>query len=142
MRGELRADINVTPLIDVCLVLLIVFMLVTPLLTVPVELPEGTLLSPFSPEAPRAKITIAAGPPARVTVDEDPQSLSEPALETLLAALYAQGPNREIVIRADRRLPYAEVKRVFRAVQAAGFRSVGLAARGREAGRSPGSGER
>jgi biopolymer transport protein ExbD len=128
MRTDLRAEINVTPLVDVCLVLLIIFMLVTPLLTPPVELPATPEPEAFAAEAPRTKITVAAGPPVRVTVDDDRTPLSDPALEALLAALHAQGPGREIVLRADRRLPYGEVKRVLKAIQGAGFKNVGLAA--------------
>jgi biopolymer transport protein TolR len=128
MHTNLRAEINMTPLVDVCLVLLIIFMLVTPMLAPPVELPKTDSPEPFDAQAPRSKITIAAGRPARVTVDDDPSPLSDPALEALLAALHAGGPSREIVLRADRSLPYAEVKRVLRLVQSAGFRDVGLAA--------------
>jgi biopolymer transport protein ExbD len=128
MRTNLRAEINVTPLVDVCLVLLIIFMLVTPLLAPPVELPVASSPSPFDAEASRSKITVAAGSPVRVTMDDDPTPLSEPALQILLAALHGEGPNRQIVLRADRSLPYAEIKRVLRAVQAAGFKDVGLAA--------------
>jgi len=104
MRTNLRAEINVTPLVDVCLVLLIIFMLVTPLLTAPVELPAAADPQAFAAETPRTKITLAAGPPVRVTVDDDRTPLSDPALETLLAALHAQGAGRAIVLRADPRL--------------------------------------
>jgi biopolymer transport protein TolR len=128
MRSEIRAEINVTPLVDVCLVLLIIFMLVTPLLAPPVELPKADSPQAFDAQAPRSRITIAPGRPVRVTVDDDPSPLSDSALETLLGALHAGGPRREIVVRADRTLPYAEVKRVLRIVQSAGFGDVGLAA--------------
>ena len=128
MRTNLRAEINVTPLVDVCLVLLIIFMLVTPLLTTPVELPAAADPQAFAAETPRTKITLAAGPPVRVTVDDDRTPLSDPALETLLAALHAQGAGRQIVLRADRRLRYGDVKRVLKVIQGAGFRDVGLAA--------------
>jgi len=128
MRTQLRAEINMTPLVDVCLVLLIIFMLVTPLLAPPVELPVAASPSPFDAEAPRSKITIAAGSPVRVTMDDDPTPLSEQALQILLGALHGEGPGRQIVLRADRSLRYAEIKRVLREIQAAGFKDVGLAA--------------
>ena len=60
--------------------------------------------------------------------DDDPNPMGEAALETLLRAIHAQDPRREISLRADRRLAYGEVKRVLRFVQAAGFPAVGLVA--------------
>ncbi|MEX0880878.1 MAG: biopolymer transporter ExbD [Thermoanaerobaculia bacterium] len=61
-------------------------------------------------------------------MDDDPGPLSPAALEELLRALRAENLRREIVLRADRRLPYGEVKRALRTIQAAGLPSVGLVA--------------
>jgi biopolymer transport protein ExbD len=127
MRHALRAEINVTPLVDVCLVLLIIFMVVTPLLN-QVELPQAPEPSAWPAEPARTRITLAVGPPVAISVDDDPGPLSEPAFEELLRALHAQRPTREVLVRADRRLSYGEVKKVLRIVQAAGFASVGLVA--------------
>ncbi|MFY9550403.1 MAG: biopolymer transporter ExbD [Thermoanaerobaculia bacterium] len=127
MRHALRAEINVTPLVDVCLVLLIIFMVVTPLLN-GVKLPEAPQPEAWPAEPARTRITLVFGPPVAISIDDDPSPLSEPAFEELLKALHAQRPGRQILLRADRRLSYGEVKRVMRAVQAAGFPAIGLVA--------------
>ena len=128
MRYALRADINVTPLVDVCMVLLIIFMVVTPMANGEVELPKATQPEAWPAEPTRSKITLEFGDPPRISLDNDPGPLSVPALEELLRAIRAGYPRREIVLRADRRLPYAEVKRVIQTVQDAGFPAVGLVA--------------
>jgi len=127
MRHALRAEINVTPLVDVCLVLLIIFMVVTPLLN-QVELPQAPEPAAWPVEPARTRITLAVGPPVAISVDDDPGPLSEAAFEELMRALHAQQPARQILLRADRRLAYGEVKRILRIVQAVGFASVGLVA--------------
>ena len=127
MRHALRAEINVTPLVDVCLVLLIIFMVVTPLLN-QVELPQAPEPLAWPAETARTRITLAVGPPVAISVDDDPGPLSEPALEMLMRALHERQPTRQILLRADRRLSYGDVKKVLRIVQAAGFASVGLVA--------------
>jgi biopolymer transport protein ExbD len=127
-----RPEINVTPLVDVCLVILIIFMVVTPLLRPATDPPETPAPEPLGSEPPRARVTIALGPPVSVTVDEDRTPLGGDALLVLLKALHASAPRREIALEADRRLPYREVRRVVAAIQEAGFPGVGLVARKRE----------
>ena len=63
-----------------------------------------------------------------VRVDDVPNPLDDSALGILLGALHRTDPRREIVLRADPRLPYAEVKRILKAIQAAKFPAVGLVA--------------
>src|SRR5262245_23542124 len=127
MRHTLRAEINVTPLVDVCLVLLIIFMVVTPLLN-QVELPQAPEPAAWPAGPARTRITLALGPPVTISVDDDPGPLSEAALEELMRALHALQPERQVLVRADKRLAYGEVKRILRIVQAVGFASVGLVA--------------
>lgn len=129
MRRSVSPEINVTPLVDVCLVLLIIFMLVTPLLTPSVELPEAPAPEGWSSTRPPSRIAIAFGPPVTVTVDDDRSPLDRAALLVLLKALHENDPRREIAVWADRRLPYREVRRVIGDVQEAGFSGVGLVAR-------------
>ena len=127
---SIRADIHVTPLVDVGMVLLVIFMLhgATPLANHEVELPGATAPEPWPVPPARARITVEFGDPPRIFLDDDPGPLSVPALEALLRAIHAGHPWREIVVRADRRLPYSEVKRVIRMVREAGFPAVGLVA--------------
>jgi biopolymer transport protein TolR len=129
MKSQIRAEINVTPLVDVCLVLLIIFMVVTPLIEAShVELPEAPSPGPWPAEPSRSRVTLGFGPPIAISVDDDPGPLSEAAFEALLRAIRARNTRHEIVLRADRRLPYGEVKRALRTIQAAGFPAVGLVA--------------
>jgi biopolymer transport protein TolR len=127
MRNAVRAEINVTPLVDVCLVLLIIFMVVTPLFNA-VQLPEAPEPEPSGTEPARAKVILSYGPPVAVRIDDDPNPLDDAGLAILLGALHRTDPRREIALRADRRLPYAEVKRILRAIQEARFPAVGLVA--------------
>ena len=128
MTGHVRAEINVTPLVDVCLVLLIIFMVVTPLIDSQVELPEAPAPVPWAPEPARSRVILSYGPPLAVRVDDDPHPLDDAGLAVLLAAIHREDPRREIALRADRRLPYAQVKRVLRSIQEVGFPAVGLVA--------------
>ena len=128
MRHSVAADINVTPLVDVCLVLLIIFMVVTPLANVEVKLPVATRPEAWPAEPARSRITLEFGDPPRISLDNDPGPLSIAALDSLLRAIRKGHPGREIVLRADRRLSYSEVKKVLESVQSAGFPAVGLVA--------------
>jgi biopolymer transport protein TolR len=128
MLRAVQADINVTPLVDVCLVLLIIFMVVTPLVNGEVELPVATTPDAWPVEPVRSRITLEYGDPPKIAIDDDAGPLSLEALDSVLRALRAGHPNREIVLRADRRLPYSEVKKVLQSVREAGFPAVGLVA--------------
>ena len=110
-----------------CLVLLIIFMVVTPLFNA-VRLPEAPEPELWGTEPARSKIILSYGPPVTVRVDDDPSPFDDAALATLLGALHRTDPRREIVLRADRRLPYGEIRRVLRAIQDARFPAVGLVA--------------
>jgi biopolymer transport protein ExbD len=124
----IRADIHVTPLVDVCMVLLILFTVITPLANREVDLPRAARPEAWPVPPVRSRITVEYGDPPRIFLDDDPSPLSQPALEALLRAIHAGHPRRQIVLRADRRLRYSDVKRVIRTVREAGFEAVGLVA--------------
>ena len=118
-----NAEINVTPFIDVMLVLLIIFMVAAPLSTVdiPVELPVAVADAPGRPSEP-----------VFVTIKED-LTLAVGEVETTLEMLHvevgiAAGMNREerIFIRADKSIPYGEFVNVMNALKRDGFVKVGL----------------
>jgi len=123
-RGTL-SEINVTPLVDVMLVLLIVFMISAPLLTagVPVDLPR-TNAGAMGEQAEPVTVTIQAN--GAVFVGEAPSSVE--ALETQIRAVAGSTPAGEkpIYVRADGRAPYAAVARVMARLSTAGFTRVGL----------------
>ncbi len=117
-----RSEINVTPLIDVCLVLLIVFMLVTPLLIrgQAVVLPETERPQTLGESPRELLLTLTAD--GRLLLGQ-----AQIARETLAAHLSAVVQERDLLIRADRSLPYREVRALMGTASAAGYRTAALA---------------
>ncbi|ESW59870.1 MAG: biopolymer transporter ExbD [Rhodobacter sp. CACIA14H1] len=123
-RGAPMADINVTPFIDVMLVLLIIFMVAAPMLTVgvPIELPETAANAlPSEQEEPLA-ITMTADGRLLIQNTETPEN----ELITRLAAIAAERTSDKIFLRADGAIPYAKVAEVMGALNAGGFNNIGL----------------
>jgi biopolymer transport protein ExbD len=134
MRGSqpsrLRSEINITPLIDVCLVLLIVFMVVTPILNngPTVQLPKTKDPKKADRDANSFPIVLVFDDPPQVLFGPEFRWVQPDELKRSVAALHASEPDRRIVLRADRRLSYGSVKAVMRTLSEAGFHDVGLAA--------------
>jgi biopolymer transport protein ExbD len=127
-RDKLQSDINVTPLVDVCLVLLIIFMVVTPLLQkgIAVQLPTTDNPDKKPENASQKLITVGwATPPAYYL---EAEQLSKDNMQKRLEELYQRSPNAEIIIKADQRLKYGDIKEVMKMAKDAGFQNVGLIA--------------
>ncbi|MFL6293765.1 MAG: ExbD/TolR family protein [Thermoanaerobaculia bacterium] len=123
-KTAVRSEINVTPLVDVCLVLLIIFMVVTPLLykQVDVQLPKTPGPGPL-PQAERLiKVAILESGMIRVNGLPVPRE----HLAGTLTEMFQ--PDRPVVVEGDRRLSYGEVHGILELIQKAGFRQVGLVA--------------
>ena len=120
----IQSDINVTPLVDVCLVLLIIFMVVTPMLQkgVDVALPE-TAAPPRMPEGQK-QLTISVKQDGTVFVQDS--WVPDENLSAALRDIHDQTPDKTIVVKGDRRLKYKDVRRVMRLINEAGFTRVGL----------------
>src|ERR1700760_1683267 len=118
-------DINVTPFIDVMLVLLIIFMVAAPLSTVdlPVDLPTSTAVPQKKPDKP-TYVTIKAD--LAVAIDETP--LKRVDLVRTLDAMPGQGKERRIFLRADRTVPYGELMDVLERLRVGGYAKVALVA--------------
>ena len=127
-RGQLQSDINVTPLVDVCLVLLIIFMVVTPLLQkgIPVSLPATNNPDKKPENQDQKLITVEWKEPPVLYLDKD--LLSKSDFQRQLDELFQRKPSTELVIKADKRLNYGVVKEVMKMTKEAGFQSVGLIA--------------
>lgn len=122
-RGRLNADINVTPLVDVMLVLLIVFMVAAPLLSVgvPLELPKTDAKSLPSETEP---ITISVDKQGAIFIQDTEVALDE--LAPRLSAIAANGYEERIYLRADEDADYGAVMKVMARVNSAGFSNIGL----------------
>ncbi|MDX2192373.1 MAG: biopolymer transporter ExbD [Gemmatimonadales bacterium] len=120
----LNADINVTSLIDVILVLLIIFMITAPLMQggVEVELPRAEA----RPIAPKEGLVITVDRGGAIFVDETRVSYQD--FRVTFAALVATRKPEAVYLRADGAAPYREVVRVLAVVRASGVRNVGLVA--------------
>jgi biopolymer transport protein ExbD len=119
----LASDINVTPLVDVCLVLLIIFMVVIPTLVtgMPVDLPKASTAA-ATPESP-LHITINADR----TLYLNANVIREEELASALQREKREG-GRPVIVRAEKTLLYGDVIRVLDLCRRAGFTDVGLAA--------------
>jgi biopolymer transport protein TolR len=115
LASAIRSDINVTPLVDVCLVLLIIFMVVTPLLgKAPDALPERS-----------GQLTVSIQADGKLFVGS--RQVAAADLAAALRDLHTTSPEREVVVKGDRRLRYERVRQVLHEVNAAGFARAGLA---------------
>ena len=122
-RGRLMAEINMTPFVDVVLVLLIVFMVAAPLLTVGVEvdLPD-TDASPLTEEIEPIAVTLRAD--GAVFIQETEVTADE--LIPRLTAIAGAGYDSRIYVRADQGLSYGEVLALTGRIEAAGFKKLAL----------------
>jgi TolR protein len=120
----LQSDINVTPLVDVCLVLLIIFMVVTPMLQkgVDVALPE-TSQPEKMPDTER-DLVVSVKQDGNVYVKD--KWITDDQLPAVLKEQHDNNPDRNVVVKGDRRLRYKRVREVMRLINEAGFTRVGL----------------
>jgi len=128
-RYKPMSEINVTPFVDVMLVLLIIFMVAAPMMTsgVPVDLPRTTA-QPLNQE--QEPLTITVDPQGRLFLQE-----TEVQIENLVAQLQAiarnqqaGAPERRIFVRGDRSISYGRVMEVMGTISAGGFTRVALLA--------------
>ena len=123
-RGAVRSEINVTPLVDVCLVLLIIFMVVAPILHagVKVDLPKTVNAVSLPGESKQLTVTVAAD--GGVFVRSARVSVAD--LPALLVQIHTAEPDRDVIVRGDRHLQYEMMCEVLTALNRAGFVHLGL----------------
>jgi len=129
-RGRRRgrntmSEINVTPFVDVMLVLLIVFMVAAPLLTVgvPVNLPK-TDANPL-PTEQREPVTVNVDVDGTIFLQGDP--VTQPELRERLTAIASErGADERVFVRADQAVDYGDVMKVMGLLNSADFRNIGL----------------
>ena len=129
---EVKGDINVTPLVDVCLVLLIIFMVVTPMLQqgVDVLLPQG----PHAEKKPgkEGDLIISIKQDGTVFVGQD--WIPDRNLTTYLRAERQKDPNRAVMLKADKRINYGKVRQVLRSANDAGWEGISILTENQQAG--------
>lgn len=123
-RGARMAEINVTPLVDVMLVLLIIFMVAAPMLTVgvPIELPRTAAGALPSEQEEPLTVTLTAEGVVMLQTTE----ISTDDLVPRLQAITAERSNDQVFLRADGAIPYERVVQVMGALNAGGFHNIGL----------------
>ena len=117
------SQINVTPLVDVMLVLLIIFMVTAPILQqgVSIDLPK-VAAGPLAGEEEQLVVNVAKG--GQVYLNDT--ALTAEQLREKLRAIVAARPDRQLYVRADQAVPYGQVMQVMGAVRDAGLVRVGL----------------
>ena len=122
-RYQPLAEINVTPMVDVMLVLLIIFMVAAPLMTagVPIELPQTQAKQLNTEQKP---ITVSVTPEGAIYIGENPVALAD--LTAQVAALAVNGTEDRIYVRGDTTANYGAVMKVMGALSGAGYSKIGL----------------
>jgi TolR protein len=123
-RHETKSEINVTPLVDVMLVLLIIFMVVTPMLQkgVPVNLP----VTEDPEKTPDTEKQLQISVKADGTVYIGPSAVRKEQVESTLKDIQSRTPDREVAVKGDRLVKYGDVLDVLKACREVGFNDVGL----------------
>jgi biopolymer transport protein TolR len=119
------SEINMTPLIDVMLVLLVIFIITAPLMTsaIKLDLPKT---SAAQPSAVARFVTLVVNREGQAFVDDQPMTSSE--LATRLSQMAVQNPDTEIQLRADSSVPYGRVVELMGVAQKAGLSRIGFVA--------------
>ena len=129
---EVKGDINVTPLVDVCLVLLIIFMVVTPMLQAGVDvlLPAG----PHAEKKPGESGDLIISIKQDGTVFVGQNWIPDKDLVTYLQAEYQKDPARKVMMKADKRINFGKVRTVLKAATEAQFTGVAILTENQQAG--------
>lgn len=122
-KRRLVSDINVTPLVDVMLVLLIIFMITAPMMTqgVDVDLPETTA-RPLQQE--KSPIIITIDKKGRIFLNQSKGT--QALIKQQLAKLAQSGTNRSVLLKADKEVPYGLVVSVMADIKEVGFDKLGM----------------
>jgi biopolymer transport protein TolR len=136
-RGGRRApiaDINVTPLVDVMLVLLIIFMITAPLLAsaVPIDLPESRAKPIETEEQEPVQLSINADDTLYIGEEVVPEAELPARLDAIARERQEGGKPRQIMLRADKGLDYGRVMRVMGELNRAGLTRISLVTTGAE----------
>jgi biopolymer transport protein TolR len=123
-KKQPEPTINVTPLVDVVLVLLIIFMVITPALAQGEHIELPAILNPDPKPKDLEPIDVTLAPHGRVLLEKKP--IEPAALRAELERMHREKPERRLMLEADATLPYEQVRDLFATVQTIGFSGVSL----------------
>src|SRR5437763_119380 len=125
-KTSMNSEINVTPLVDVCLVLLIIFMVVTPMLQkgVPVNLP----VTEEPEKTPDSEKQLQISVKADGSIYLGPTVVRKEQVQSELETIHQRTPDREIAVKGDKLVKYGAVLDVMKACREVGFNNIGLIA--------------
>jgi biopolymer transport protein TolR len=138
-RGGIKSDINVTPLVDVMLVLLIIMMLVTPLLQqgVSVKLPTAENTTDKPETQNQTVITVAKDKQLYLNA----RPVREGDLAKKIGEIFENQKEKVVLIKADEEVEYGAVMAAMDQLRQAGVEDIGLITEGKKAGPTPGGGQ-
>lgn len=119
------SDINMTPLIDVMLVLVVIFIITAPLLASSIKLDLPKTDAAKSADAPKS-VTVVVDAAGQAYLKDQPLTLDEIARQLTLSA--QTNPQTEVLLRADKAVPYGRIVEVMGAAQKAGLNRIGFVA--------------
>ena len=122
-RGAPMSDINMTPLIDVMLVLLVIFMITAPLMTSSLKLDLPKIDGAPPSDTPQF-VSVAIDPQGQLYLGDE--KLEAPALAQRLREAAVANPRTEVQLRADKTVPYGRVAELIDTVQKAGLNRIGF----------------
>jgi biopolymer transport protein TolR len=126
--GRMQASINITPLVDVVLVLLIIFMVMAPTMMrkgPDVDLPHTQ--KPKDQGDERGRVLVSVDESGSLWIDD--QAIQPERFADSLRAAVGDDPDPKVVLRGDARLHFREVRLAMQAIEAAGYQGVGLIAK-------------
>jgi biopolymer transport protein ExbD len=135
-QGGLKAEINVTPLVDVVLVLLIIFMVVTPMLTrgKDVQLPVAGASGHDTAPASQNAVVVTVTADKRTWLDA--RAVAGPRLKQEIERMFARNRSQEVLIKADASVTVRELRPILKTLKAAGAEQIAFAVLG-EKGQAP-----
>jgi biopolymer transport protein TolR len=124
-RKGTMSDINITPYIDILLVLLILFMIITPIrqLELEVKVPQAASDAPTAAVDPNV-IVVSIGEQAQIAINQEPVTINR--LGAQLQEIYAARANKNMFVSASPRLPYGDVVAIIDIAKGAGVGDIGL----------------
>ena len=122
--GSMMAEINVTPLVDVMLVLLIIFMVTAPLMQQGVEVALPKASAPAMKTDTETSLVISVGADGAIFMAKEAVSLDK--LGTSLQQIIVNNPQKQVLLKADKNVPYGVVAQVMATVRQAGVQWLGM----------------